>query len=97
MTTLFNTSNMINHPNPMMKGIKQFKVEFANGEYVSAIGGSCRVMSVQGDGVNDFELGYSKGESTEVEPYVEIERINEVISEYCELFGKPVRINSKTI
>ena len=93
----FNTSNLVNHQNPMMKGIKQFKVEFANGEFVSVLGGSGRVFSVQGDGINEFELGYSKGESTEVEPYVEVERINEVISEYCQLFGKPVRINGKTI
>jgi hypothetical protein len=97
MTTIFNVSNMINHPSPMMKGIKQFKVEFANGEYVSAIGGSCRVMSVQGDGVNEFELGYSKGERIEIEPYVEVERINEIISTYCKLFGQPIRINGKAL
>ena len=93
----FNTSNLVNHQNPMMKGIKQFKVEFANGEFVSVLGGSGRFFSVQGDGINEFELAYSKWGNTEVEPYVEVERINEVISEYYELFGKPVRINGKAI
>ena len=93
----FNTSNLVNHQNPMMKGIMQFKLEFANGEFISVLGGSAKVFRVQGDGINKFELGYGEAGNTEVEPNVEVERINKVISEYCKLFGKPVRINGKAI
>ncbi len=92
----FNTTMMVDHP---LEGIKQFKVRFKQGKFFSVIGGYSDILNVNGDGKNSFELYFSSDETNygELEPFVDIERINVVLGDMINNFGQPVEINGEVL
>jgi hypothetical protein len=92
----FDTTMMTNHP---LEGVKQFKVRFQNGKFVSVIGGYSDLLNVNGDGKTTFEVYMSSDETNnnDLECYVDIERVNTILSDFVKNFGQPIEINNQKV
>ena len=73
-------------------GKKQFRVDFKNKSFFSIVGG---LKGLYGDGKNTFELFTSQHE--DVESFVNIDRIKEVLQEMIKKNGKIDKINFKEV
>ena len=73
-------------------GKKQFRVDFKNKSFFSIVGG---MKGIYGNGVDTFELFTS--EHDDVETWIDINRINEVLQDMQEKHGVIKAINFKNI
>jgi hypothetical protein len=93
---MFDRTMMIDHP---LKGIKQFKVRFNYGKFLSVIGGHSEVLRVNGDGQTTFEVYMSSDETNynNLECYVDIERVNILLSDFIKWYGQPIEVNGNPV
>lgn len=79
------------------ENVKRCRIKFTNKHYISVIGSVDKneISRVYGDGEETFELWTSELEKSnkDVEAYIDISRVNNVLKEFQLKYGKPTHMN----